>query len=42
MDKIHFISGPGIHPKSIKAMQNSINSQKPDSSHKRLPDPIQK
>lgn len=35
-------SGPGIHPKSTKAIENSINTQKSDLIPKRLPNPIQK
>lgn len=35
------ISRPGIHPKSIKAIGNSINTQKSDLTPKRLPNPIQ-
>lgn len=32
-------SRPGIHPKSIKAIGNSINTQKSDLNPKRLPNP---
>lgn len=42
MDKIHFSSGSSIHQKSIKGIQNSINSQKPDLTHRRLPHPVKK
>lgn len=42
MDKLQLNSGPGIHPKSIKAIQNSINPQKPDLTQKRLPNFIRK
>lgn len=42
MDKMHTSSGPCIHQKSIKAMQNSINPQKSELTQKRLPNLIQK
>lgn len=41
MDKLQLNSGPGIHPKSIKAIQNSINPPMSDLTQQTLPNRIQ-